>query len=168
MKCVALGAPTYDTFRATVVVVDAVLVFDEMDRAVLLAEAVAVETMDVLVALTVGAEPVDAGAATVTFTKIGRGVATEEADVDEKTSELSGDMADESEVASEDAACLEETTAKLAILAEYSEAPSQLEGRETIGTQEVKISTVGNGAVVRGSNWWGVRLRRSSSIQRVS
>ena len=128
------------------VVVDAGV--DEMDRAVLLAETVAVEAIDVLVALTVGAEPVDAGAATVAFTKIGRGVATEEANVDERTSELSGDKADESEAASEEAACLAETTAKPASSAENQEAPSQLDPWEMGGTQEVKISTLGNDDVV--------------------
>lgn len=117
MKCVAVGAPTKDTFRAVVVVVDAVVVFEEMDRAVLLAEDMAVERMDVLVALTVGAEPVDAGAATVLFTKFGRGVATE-ADVDERTAELSCNVAEESEAASEEAACLAETLAKPASIAE--------------------------------------------------
>ena len=116
INCVAVGVPTYDTFRASVVVVDAGAVFDEIVRAVLLAETV--EVMDVLVALTVGAEPVDAGAATVAFTKIGRGVAIEEADVDERTSELSGDMADEREAASEEAACKAETLAKPASIAE--------------------------------------------------
>ena len=54
-------------------VVDAVVVFDELYVAVLLAESVAVETLNVLVAVTVGAKPVEAGAATVALVKIGRG-----------------------------------------------------------------------------------------------
>lgn len=95
------GVPTCDTIRASVVVVDAVIVFDEADIAVVLAETVAVETMDDLVAATVGAEPVDAGAATVAFANIGRGVATEEADSEEKTSERSNSPSDESAAAAE-------------------------------------------------------------------
>lgn len=82
------------------VVVDAVVVFDELYIAVPLAEIVAVETLNVLVAVTVGAKPVDAGAATVALGKTGKGT-TERAVSDEMTSERYADAADASSAAAE-------------------------------------------------------------------
>lgn len=55
------------------VVADAVVVFDELYVGALLAETMALETLNVLVGVTVGAKPVDAGAAMVALVKIGRG-----------------------------------------------------------------------------------------------
>ena len=73
------GVPVSDTTGDPVVVVDAVVVSDEMDVAVAVAE-------------TVGAEPVDAGIATVAFAEIGAVAATEDRKAD--ASERAADAAD--------------------------------------------------------------------------
>lgn len=99
---VLIAVPASDTTKDPVVVVDAVVVSDEVDVAVVVAE-------------TVGAEPADPGAALVAFAEIGGIAAAEEskADASERAddaaggsalaSEIAADAADESSERSDDA-----------------------------------------------------------------
>lgn len=96
-KDVLIVVPATDTTRDPVVVVDVVVVSDEVDVAVALAETVSTKAGDVavVVAETVNTKPVDPGVAVVAFAQIGAVATAEdrEADASDSAEEAADGMA---------------------------------------------------------------------------